>query len=75
MDDTASLSCKYSNGMGDVVEVTYEAFNGKLLTADEVLDAMIDAMKGFGFMELSVYDAVVEKGQELEQFLRAKNAK
>lgn len=71
--ENASLSCKYSNGMGDIVEVTYIALMGGLLTADEVLDAMLDAMKGFSFMEKSVYEAVIAKGHELEEFLESKN--
>jgi hypothetical protein len=71
--EAASLSCKYSNGMGDVVEVTYTALNGGLLTADEVLEAMLDAMAGFSFMQKSIYEAVIEKGYELEKYLKSKN--
>lgn len=67
------LDCKYSNGMGDIIEVSYTDKSGGLITADEVLEAMLDAMKGFGFMEKSIFEAVISKGYEFEQYLKSKN--
>ena len=71
-EEHAYLTCIYSNGMGDITEVTYRCKQG-LLTADEVLQAMLEAMAGFSFMQKSIYDAVLTQAADIELYLKSKN--
>lgn len=75
INESMFLKCEYSNGMGDTMNYGYTASKGGLLTADEVLSAMLDAMKGFGFMENSIAEAVISKAEELEYMRKKYNDK
>lgn len=60
------LSCEYSNGLGDISKVTYTDEGGSLITAIEVLQSMLNAMAGFGFMRESIQDAVLSIAEDIK---------